>query len=89
MIARLITVKGKVQGVGFRFHTKMEAQKLGVTGTVKNQHDGTVMIWAEGESVQVDAFISWCKIGPAHARVDQLDILEVSPQGFVEFIILR
>lgn len=67
-----ITVKGKVQNVGFRFYTNKKAVELGIKGYVKNMPDGSVYIEAEADEVTLDHFVLWCKKGPSWARVDEL-----------------
>jgi acylphosphatase len=67
-------IKGKVQGVGFRYYTKQIAKELNIAGFVKNQHDGSVYIEALGEDWEIDQFIESCKQGPAWARVDDIII---------------
>ncbi len=71
-----IKVYGKVQGVFFRASTKRKAEELGITGTVKNESDGTVLIEAKASSVLLDKFIAWCHEGPTGARVDKVEIWE-------------
>ena len=44
-----MNVQGRVQGVGFRYMTKIVADQLGITGTVKNEEDGSVTIEACGD----------------------------------------
>ncbi|OTN77009.1 hypothetical protein A5886_002089 [Enterococcus sp. 8G7_MSG3316] len=60
-----ITVNGRVQGVGFRYTTKMLADQLGITGTVKNESDGTVTIEAIGEPQVMAQFIEGVKGSPS------------------------
>ncbi|MFT9456596.1 MAG: acylphosphatase [Liquorilactobacillus hordei] len=52
-----IIVHGRVQGVGFRYCTKMIADQLNIAGIVKNQNDGSVYIEAQGESHAIDNFV--------------------------------
>jgi acylphosphatase len=66
-------VSGKVQGVWFRASTREEALKLGLSGSVWNNPDGSVGIIAEGEEEQLQRFLAWCRRGPAMARVTDLD----------------
>jgi acylphosphatase len=80
-----IVIQGNVQGVGFRFHTRKEAQKLGITGWVKNQPDGTVLIDAEGEIKNLGVFVAWCHKGPALARVHDVDVTEEPVKGYENF----
>ena len=72
--ARLhVEVYGIVQGVFFRSSTQEKAFSLGLTGWVKNRRDGSVEIIAEGEREFLEALLSWCRKGPAGARVDRLE----------------
>ncbi|ABR74371.1 acylphosphatase [Actinobacillus succinogenes] len=72
MIQRQFTVYGCVQGVGFRFFTAREANKLGIQGYVKNQADGSVRVVAAGSDRQVAAFRDWLEQGPPTAEVTNL-----------------
>lgn len=67
-------IYGRVQGVGFRYSTQREAQRLGVTGSARNLDDGSVEVLACGEKQQIDQLIAWLKAGgPASARVERVD----------------
>lgn len=76
-----MNVTGLVQGVGFRFMTKMVADKLNIVGTVKNESDGSVSIVACGEKGNLYQFINQIKQSPApsgrvdHVKIDQLEPL--------------
>lgn len=66
-------VYGRVQGVGFRYTTQREAQRLGLTGYAKNMDDGSVEVVACGESERVEQLMKWLKAGgPRSARVDRV-----------------
>ncbi|MFA7685971.1 MAG: acylphosphatase [Candidatus Gracilibacteria bacterium] len=69
----LINIIGKVQGVGFRYSAVYAAQKLGLKGYVRNKPDSSVEALAQGEESSILQFIEWCKEGPAHAKIDQLN----------------
>jgi acylphosphatase len=71
--ARVI-VHGLVQGVWFRASTKDEADRLGVTGWVRNLPDGSVEALFEGPTKKVEAIVGWCHRGPAGAKVNSVDI---------------
>ena len=72
-------VTGLVQGVGFRWTTQMIAQDLGITGTVKNNPDGSVSIVAQGEELPLEHFIKKIKASPSVAgHVDHVDLNTVS-----------
>ena len=88
MIIRQFTVYGRVQGVGFRFHTLRQAQKLGIKGYVKNLAEGSVLVVAQGSPHQIENLANWLKQGSPSAKVT--DIVEQQYRGeslFNEFII--
>ena len=59
----IISVIGRVQGVFFRASTSEKAKALGITGFVKNQSDGSVLIDAEGEESKLKELEDWCLSG--------------------------
>lgn len=69
---RTFRIYGRVQGVFFRQSTRAEAQKLGLTGYVRNEPDDTVFIEAEGAPEALAALESWCHHGPPGAHVDRV-----------------
>ena len=77
MAAARFLIRGYVQGVGFRAHTRHEAQRLGLTGYAKNLPDGRVEVLAVGESAALDALERWLHIGPPAARVEEVRRVEV------------
>lgn len=79
-----IKVHGRVQGVGFRYSTVQAAVKIGVNGWVRNEWDGTVLIYCEGNSRSVDTFVAWCRKGPTLSHVVSLDITDVPFQGLYD-----
>lgn len=77
-----MNVQGKVQGVGFRYMTKLVADQLDIYGTVKNEEDGSVSIEAVGDDEQMRIFIKKVKDSPSPAgRVTYVDIQEDSFLG--------
>ncbi len=72
-----IVVKGRVQGVGFRYFTLQLAEKLGICGWVRNLYDGSVEIEAEGKSRDLDDFMVKIKEGPCFGHVETLDVFEM------------
>jgi acylphosphatase len=70
---RLI-VRGKVQGVYFRFNMRQVAMKNSVVGWVRNLPDGNVEALLEGNKEDVNQVVQWSKIGPENARVDEVKI---------------
>ena len=68
MATRLI-ITGQVQGVGYRESMRREALRLGVSGWVRNQRDGSVEALVDGAPTDVRALIEWAQRGPRAARV--------------------
>lgn len=81
---RLI-VSGRVQGVAYRAACQSMARTLGLTGWVRNRHDGTVEVAAEGESDAVTRLVEWCRVGPPHARVTDVATSDEQPIGDHDF----
>lgn len=74
-------VHGMVQGVGFRYSTQREGEKLGLTGYARNLDDGSVEVVACGETEQVEKLLAWLKAGgPRSARVDQVLVEPHQPE---------
>jgi len=65
-------VSGRVQGVGFRYFTYQQAQKLGLTGHAKNLHNGDVEVLLYGSREQISCMLKWLNKGPKTARVDRI-----------------
>jgi len=74
-----IVVSGLVQGVGFRWYTAREAQKLHLAGFVRNLGTGNVEVEAEGERGMVDELIAMLKVGPRAADVQDMQITWQQP----------
>jgi acylphosphatase len=69
-----VIVSGKVQGVFFRASVKKVADILGVKGFVRNEHNGSVFVEAEGDDEMVNKLVDYCHHGPDSARVDKVSI---------------
>lgn len=82
-------VKGKVQGVFYRATAKEAAQKIGLTGWVKNTEGGDVEAVVTGTPEQLNQFIAWCKKGPPAAVVSNVEVVDEEEQSFKEFVIVR
>ena len=83
--AAILTIHGRVQGVGFRYFVKMKADSLQISGFVKNEPYGIVFVEAEGEAEQLELFIHFCRQGPSHSWVERVEIQDCPVQGFNEF----
>ncbi len=83
-----IFVSGAVQGVFYRANAQIEAQRLKVTGYVKNLLDGRVEAVIEGEDICVNKMIEWCEVGPKYARVNKVEVVNEQYKGeFKDFFI--
>ena len=69
VIARTFTVRGRVQGVGYRFFCHHNAAELGLTGWAKNASDGSVVVLAQGGLIALLEYERRLAIGPRLARV--------------------
>lgn len=87
-IAILALVRGRVQGVGFRYEARSIARALGIYGWITNLSDGGVETYAEGPSSAIARYREWLSHGPPGARVSSVDVSERSPRrGLTNFII--
>lgn len=72
-------VRGRVQGVGFRWFVEREAHLLGIAGWVRNNHDGSVEVLAQGTRDQLSRLHSRLREGPRAARVDAVEVSDATP----------
>ena len=72
ILAKRYIVRGRVQGVGFRWFVDYEARQLGLAGWVRNNFDGTVEVLASGSEQQLAALRKKLERGPRTARVDEV-----------------
>jgi len=84
-----LLVKGRVQGVSYRVSAKEEADRLSITGWVRNTPEGHVEIMATGNEAALQAFTTWCRRGPAHAHVTGLTTEPREETRFKGFSIRR
>lgn len=69
-----VVVKGRVQGVGYRYFVCREAEALDLKGTVRNTFDGSVEVVAEGSTAALQALLETLKIGPRFGHVSALEV---------------
>jgi|SRR5476651_262439 len=84
-----ITVKGQVQGVGFRVAAKAVADQLGVKGSIRNQRDGSVAIEAEGDDTMLEIFLDFCREGSDTAHISSVDLHEGELKNYRNFEVLK
>jgi len=75
-MAKHLKISGRVQGVGFRYSMLEEAERVGVTGWVRNRRDGTVEAVVDG--------VAWAHRGPRGAHVTDVEVAEI-PESFERF----
>jgi acylphosphatase len=88
VIRRKLVVSGRVQGVFYRDTCRSVAESEGVAGTARNLPDGRVEVVLEGDAVDVEKVIAWCRKGTRGSRVTAVDITEESPEGDSGFRVL-
>jgi len=82
-------VRGEVQGVGYRYFARREAQSRGLDGFVRNHADGSVEVVAEGPRAQLDALVLALNRGPTAARVERVDCEWSAAEGVVSGFAVR
>lgn len=75
---RRLRIFGLVQGVGYRASLVAEAERLGVTGWVRNRLDGSVEALIQGDAARLEQLASWARKGPRLASVTHVDVLEAN-----------
>jgi acylphosphatase len=68
-----LTIRGRVQGVGYRWWAVETARRLGLDGWVRNRRDGSVELLAVGSGEALDALVLACRRGPAAATVSSVE----------------
>jgi acylphosphatase len=79
IIARRFVVRGRVQRVGFRLFVEDAARRENVLGYVRNEHDGSVEVMAEGEADAMQRLEMAIRRGPTGARVDDVQTTDLTP----------
>jgi acylphosphatase len=84
MPARHLHISGLVQGVAYRESMRHEAERLGITGWVRNRLDGSVEAVIEGDETALAAMLEWVRRGPPAARVSNVETRECDG-GYARF----
>jgi acylphosphatase len=77
-VTRRMVARGRVQGVWFRESMRQEAERLGLTGWVRNRLDGSVEAVVQGTPEAVQAMVRWAGRGPRDAQVKSLEVSEAN-----------
>ena len=80
-----VVVTGHVQGVFFRATMRDQADRLGFSGWVRNEADGSVRAHLEGPEEALDRLVDWCAEGPPAARVQGVERSASEPTGARSF----
>jgi acylphosphatase len=78
-----VVVHGMVQGVGFRYSARAEAERLGITGWIRNRADGAVEAEIGGDAEPVQRMLDWLGHGPRGAAVASMEVSELGEHGEV------
>jgi len=84
-----LLVRGRVQGVGFRWFVRVQARRLNLSGWVANRQDGTVELAASGDQEKLDELKRRVKRGPDGAQVISLDELDPLDEHEFPFSVRR
>jgi len=87
--AKRYLVRGRVQGVGYRYFAASAAQRLGVKGFVRNLVSGDVEVHAEADDETLEAFKRELKCGPRMSQVDEVIESDVSDSGLYSSFLIR
>ncbi|GAA2975141.1 acylphosphatase [Microbacterium terrae] len=83
-----VIVRGDVQGVGYRYTMRIIAREAGVSGWVRNRHDGSVEAEVQGGAAEVDEVLAWMAGGPPGSRVDAATVTDAPLQEQSSFEVL-
>lgn len=73
-MVRHLHIFGQVQGVGFRYRFGEEAQRLGISGWVRNRRGGSVEAMIAGTPEALQVLTAWARLGPPSARVERIEV---------------
>ena len=89
MVHKRIIIQGEVQGVFFRASTKEKADRLSLSGEVRNLPDGSVEVLVAGNADAVNRLLEWCHEGPPRAAVTSVSVTDIEPRDFDGFKVVR
>ena len=89
VVARRLAIRGRVQGVGFRYAMVEAAEAAGIAGWVRNRRDGSVEAVVQGDGAAVLAVVAWCERGPPGADVTHVEVVDMDPESTLTGFALR
>jgi len=89
MRAFVARVFGRVQRVGYRRFVLDSAQELGVAGYVRNERDGSVTVFAQGDEAVLERFVERLKSPPPPAQVRSVDVRDVAPKPRLKYFVIK
>lgn len=84
-----IRITGRVQGVTFRYTTKVVADQMGIKGIIRNEKDGSVYIEAEGDDTLLEVFLEWCHEGPDRAIIEKVETETAELKNYRNFEVIK
>jgi acylphosphatase len=87
--ASLVKVFGRVQRVGYRRHVPDSAQELGLSGYVRNEKDGSVTVFVQGDDAAIEKFIEKLKTSPQPAHVKSLEVKDARPRPALKYFTIK
>jgi acylphosphatase len=87
-VRKRLVVHGRVQGVWFRDSARLQAERHGLAGWVRNRPDGTVEAELEGLADDVEVVVRWFEHGPRDALVDRLEVTDLPTRGESGFAVV-
>jgi acylphosphatase len=87
--AVLVRIYGRIQRVGYRRFVLDTAQELGLTGYVKNEKDGSVTVFTQGDDAVVEKFIELLKSPPQPAHVRSVDVKDARPRPALKYFAIK
>jgi acylphosphatase len=85
VVRQRVIARGRVQGVFFRDSVRRRALSRGVAGWVRNRYDGAVEAVFEGDPDAVEAMVRFCREGPGHAEVAEVEVFAEEPERLAGF----
>lgn len=82
-------VRGHVQGVNYRWHTRQKADQFGLVGSVRNLKSRNVLVIAEGPERDLEQLVHWLQSGPPSARVESVEVEWMEPNDEFDSFSIR